>query len=331
MPLEVQIQSLLDLQNRLQFIRQSPQSLLKAPFPHELPLSNLSPAKEFHVLKEFEETLCSDPVQEALRIASESEKADKSDLNPNGRRENRKRRLVIVSSYADLKNNNNNSVSRRPPSPESPQPYIAPESKSASLFPVIPENDMLPLKIHDLEAYIRDFNASSPSRLHLWKSTRSSGSRRLDNPVVLRLTIRDVLVAYITFGYTLDNPTLIVESVTCFGPRERVRFNVCLLDCSRLTLHQKYPHSRSDYLVYQNLSQQLATMVQSHPRVSAQSLMVRSNMRVDPEEPEAQRQCLPPEPAIVVRRHMRGPLHELREGVILRRTCTAGGSRLVRK
>ncbi|KIM92005.1 hypothetical protein PILCRDRAFT_108120, partial [Piloderma croceum F 1598] len=73
---------------------------------------------------------------------------------------------------------------------------------------------------------------------------------------IVRFTIHDVLTAFVTLSYSDSHPVLITETVTAFGPRER-----------------KSPHSRSDYLVYQNLSQQIAKMVQWHPRVSFQSLV----------------------------------------------------------
>ncbi|KAJ7129843.1 hypothetical protein C8R43DRAFT_1090060 [Mycena crocata] len=227
--LSAQINSLSDLHSRLQLLRNVPPLLLKS----SMPFSSPSIRKDFQQLKELTETIRSDSVQEALLAAATSERTDKSDLSRNGRREIRKR--------------------RRPPSPESPQPYIPYEKRSTSLFPS--GNDDPPaLRVEELADYIREFNGTRSSKLHIW--TRIRGSTQLSNPVVVRFTIRDVLVSYVTMAYTQDDPVLVTESVTAFGPREK-----------------KSPHSQSDFLVYQSLSQQIARMLQSHPRVSFQTLM----------------------------------------------------------
>ncbi|KAJ7594839.1 hypothetical protein C8J56DRAFT_450169 [Mycena floridula] len=229
---QAQIEELSSLQSRLHAIRQIPQVLLKAPAQHGLPLPAPSAAPEFMLLKEIGENLRSSLVQEALRVAGESEAADKSNLNPNGRRESRKR--------------------RRPPSPESPQPYVnTGDGQPASLFP--PTNES-PLEIDGLEEYIRQFNKSHPARLHIWTST--SGTPKLESPVALRFAMLDVFTAYVALGYSRERPVLILETVAVFGPRER-----------------RSPHSQSEYLVFQQLSQQLATMIQSEPRVSVQTFM----------------------------------------------------------
>ncbi|EPQ57369.1 hypothetical protein GLOTRDRAFT_58681, partial [Gloeophyllum trabeum ATCC 11539] len=44
--------------------------------------------------------------------------------------------------------------------------------------------------------------------------------------------------------------------MTAFGPREK-----------------KSPHTRSDYVIYEKLSQQVAKMLQSHPTVCFQTVM----------------------------------------------------------
>lgn len=90
--IEDRIQTLTDLYNRLQGLRQIPTLLLKPPSGIELPapLSNIRP--EFQNLKEIGDLVQSEKIQEALRAARESEKKDKSELTPVFRRENRKRR-----------------------------------------------------------------------------------------------------------------------------------------------------------------------------------------------------------------------------------------------
>ncbi|EPQ57368.1 hypothetical protein GLOTRDRAFT_110541 [Gloeophyllum trabeum ATCC 11539] len=95
--LEEKLQSLKDLHNRLQAIRVVPtfNPFLRAP-AIGLHLSSITEPLEGTVggLKEVGEFLKSEKVQDALKAASESEKADKSDLTMSWRRENRKRRYV---------------------------------------------------------------------------------------------------------------------------------------------------------------------------------------------------------------------------------------------
>jgi len=231
--LEEHIQTITDLYSRLQALRQAPTLLSKPLVSNDLPTPLLSLRSEFDDLKDIGERIKSEKVQEALRTARDSEKADKNELCSSVRRENRKR--------------------RRPPSPESPQPYASFQPKTISLFP-ISTDESPPLQLDGFINYIRDFNQSKPYKLHIW--TRTKNSTTLSNPVIVRFTIQDVLTAFVTLSYSDDNPILITEAVTAFGPRE-----------------MKSPHSQSDYVVYQNLSQQIAKMVQSHPRVSFQNLM----------------------------------------------------------
>jgi len=72
----------------------------------------------------------------------------------------------------------------------------------------------------------------------------------------MRFTIEDVLTAYVSLVFDRLEDPLLVESVTAFGPRE-----------------MKLPHMQSDYLAFQALSQHVAKMVQSHPRVPFQTLI----------------------------------------------------------
>lgn len=93
---EDRIQTLTDLYNRLQALRQIPTLLLKpGPSINELSAPSSTVRPEFQNLKDIRELLKSDKVQEALRTARESEKKDKSELTPDFRRENRKRRYGI--------------------------------------------------------------------------------------------------------------------------------------------------------------------------------------------------------------------------------------------
>lgn len=81
-------------------------------------------------------------------------------------------------------------------------------------------DDPPPLRADELADYIREFNRTNPCKLHIW--TRTRGATQLSNPAVVRFTIRDVLVCYITMAYTPEDPVLATENVTAFGPREKV-------------------------------------------------------------------------------------------------------------
>ncbi|KAF8070277.1 hypothetical protein FPV67DRAFT_1486807 [Lyophyllum atratum] len=153
--------------------------------------------REFLQVKEIADTIRTETIQEALGIARDSLEADTSDLNPNLRRENRKR--------------------RRAPSPESPQPYVGLEAKTTSLFPLT-EHDAGALKFEGLSEYIKDFNKTHESKLHLWRRTRGADQ----SSRIVRFTTPDVLTAYLTLEVA-TNGVLMIESLATFGPRERVR------------------------------------------------------------------------------------------------------------
>ncbi|KAN0090988.1 hypothetical protein V8E55_004554 [Tylopilus felleus] len=277
--LQDRIQTLTDVYNRLQALRHVPTMLLR---PSASPLGdfpppfdptidrefavtfNSTPTHDFRALKDFVEVLCSDKVQEALRVARASEDADQSELGLSFRRENRKR--------------------KRPLSPVgSPQPYVPPPPRSSSLFGY-PEDEPPPMRAESLLEFVREFNrgnvaelksstagevdATIPKcKLAIWSRTKTirdelkaasfnGGSWKLTSPVVLRFIIPDVLTAYISLIFAKLEDPLIVESVTAFGPREK-----------------KLPHEQSDYLAFQALSQHMTKMILSYPRVPVQILM----------------------------------------------------------
>jgi hypothetical protein len=77
-----------------------------------------------------------------------------------------------------------------------------------------------------LLAFIRDFNNKSrtpAASLALWRSVRPARPPTAlpENPI-LRLSIQNVLVAYLTLDHDPDASALVVESVNCFSPREMV-------------------------------------------------------------------------------------------------------------
>ncbi|ESK98370.1 hypothetical protein Moror_120 [Moniliophthora roreri MCA 2997] len=233
MSLENHIQALQDAYNKVQMLRHIPQSLFKSPVASSaLPAPSL--ISQIQQIKDISQNLKSDSVQQALRAARESENVNGLKHTVNLRRENRKR--------------------RRAPSPESPQPYVALDNRNISLFP---HTDEMPLKASELFEYIPRFNKEHSCSVHIWKPTRTwSPPNVVDRPAMLRFFIKDIFTAYITIDHSSENPTLVVESVTVFGPREG-----------------KSPYSQSDYFVYQNLSQQLSKMIHSHPQVSLQSVL----------------------------------------------------------
>lgn len=188
------IETLVELQKRVQSIRQIPQVLLKPPPTHALLAPSVQP--EFNLLKDIADSIRSESVQNALQAAAESERADRSDLNPYERRGAR--------------------IRKRPRTPESPQPYVEP--KDYTPFPVQEDQPLV-----DIQAYIRQFNATNNSRLHIWKPTRASTQQDM-----LRFAIQDVFTAYIVFGHG-EYPT--IQTVAVFGPREKVRHRVNQRSC----------------------------------------------------------------------------------------------------
>ncbi|KAH7908604.1 hypothetical protein BJ138DRAFT_1012445 [Hygrophoropsis aurantiaca] len=276
--LQDKIQALTEFQTRFRALRHIPALFLKAPANLSLGSQNFPtpfdqsvnqdffgvPTHDFRAIKEVAESLLSEKVQDALRTAELSRKSDKSELSTTFRTESRKR--------------------KRPLSPVgSPQPYIPPLPRSSSLFPPS-EDEPLPLRAEILLSFIREFNANrthqrpndngsesiaSSCRLHIWSRTHipsnnsaitsaamSATQQRLPKPLIVRLTIPDVLTAYISLLFEREDDPLVVESVTAFGPREK-----------------KLPHMQSDYLAFQVLSQHVAKMVQSYPRVPFQTLI----------------------------------------------------------
>ncbi|EIM82853.1 uncharacterized protein STEHIDRAFT_171021 [Stereum hirsutum FP-91666 SS1] len=305
--LQSQIDALTDFSSRLQSLRALPPLILRSSGLSTRPLnstslSNLSnvnnvngvnvnvgaPASEqvplaqtvkrvLEEMKNVKGSLVGGKVQDALKAAEESEKREGLEgigagVRGRGRREVRKR--------------------RRSPTPESPRPYPAFHPKPTSVFPDLPPHSK-PLSLSALPSYIREFNASAASgtaRLHVWYSSdrlRPASASELKTPLVLRFLIPDVVKAYLTVGIASEideagesgkdekrmrmavngrtkaigdgrgdgEGMIVVENITTFGSRE-----------------QKPPHSQSEYLVFQRLSQHLLRMVQSTPRVPFQTL-----------------------------------------------------------
>lgn len=98
-----QIQLLSDLHSRLQSLHHTPPILLRPPAPSGLVPAAPTLHSQFQHLTEIAQILRSHPVQQALRSARDSYANDTSDLAPNPRREDRKRRhvcfLLTVTSF----------------------------------------------------------------------------------------------------------------------------------------------------------------------------------------------------------------------------------------
>lgn len=95
--LQKQIQDLTEFYNKLQTLRQIPNSLL-TPISTDIPF--IGPTRpEFQRVKEIGECLRSSSVQEALYRAQESLNTDGTEINSNPRRENRKRRWVSAPRH----------------------------------------------------------------------------------------------------------------------------------------------------------------------------------------------------------------------------------------
>jgi len=159
------------------------------------------------------------------------------------------------------------------------------------LFPTF-SPPLSPLTLSALSDYIRGFNIEHAQKaaLHIWLSSPEA-PRDLAVPLLLRFSIPDVLTAFITLDHAQGSvadkaagePVLMVENVTTFGSREKVRLDAPVISSSPSATYehltnrhrQKPPHSQSEYLVFQKLSQQIVRMIQSEPRVPFQTLMVR--------------------------------------------------------
>ncbi|TBU22849.1 hypothetical protein BD311DRAFT_769656 [Dichomitus squalens] len=226
--LRTHIQTLTELNNRLQAIRNIPAQLLRPPGSD--PSSTLL-THGFKEIAAIADTVRTERVQDALKAARKSEQADSSGLTSSLRRETLKR--------------------RRPPSPDSPQPYRETELKEAVFLPPV-ESGTSRILLDALPAYIRNHNKSSKNKLHLVAPRKG---RELACPVTLRFTCPNVVTVYLTLDYSTDNDQiLVVENATAIGSRE-----------------QKQPHSQSDFMAFQQLSQQLAKVIRSDPSAPLQA------------------------------------------------------------
>ena len=131
---------------------------------------------------------------------------------------------------------------RRQPSPESPRVYVAEAPKPTSRFP---PNDLPPLRLDELADYLRDFNRTHVKiKAHVVAADRY---RKLSCPLLLRFSIRDALVVFLSLDEA-DGKSLLVENATAFASREQVmstpiRRNPRTLNLSTRNLHIPSPTS----------------------------------------------------------------------------------------
>ncbi|KAI0700927.1 hypothetical protein BC835DRAFT_1265766 [Cytidiella melzeri] len=144
-------------------------------------------------------------------------------------------------------------VSSRPLAPESPQSFRSSQPKQTSLFPPDDECSYPALRLDGLVDFLSDYNRTHRYLLQIWTATAHPPGRVLPDPLVVRFLIPDVLTVYVTLGTAEPDSTIILESATVFGSREK-----------------KPPHAQSEYAVFQRLSQHLAKMLQSKPQASVQ-------------------------------------------------------------
>ncbi len=115
--------------------------------------------------------------------------------------------------------NNLITANRRVHAPESPQPYFPQEQRRSLVFP-LDNATHEPVTAHRLVDYIRNFNDKHQSKLHLWAHVPHQDA--LSPPVTLRFFIPDVLVSFLSLNYSQVDRNVIVETISIFGPREKV-------------------------------------------------------------------------------------------------------------
>ncbi|KZT04606.1 uncharacterized protein LAESUDRAFT_760900 [Laetiporus sulphureus 93-53] len=129
---------------------------------------------------------------------------------------------------------------KRQSTPESPRSYNNPQPQRTSLFS--PAHDSVPpVNISELIDFVREFNKTNPKiRLQIVAADRH---RPLVCPILVRFTIRDIATVFLTLD-SKDDSVLI-----------------------------KPPHSHSDFIVFQKLSQQVTKMILSQPQISVRVVL----------------------------------------------------------
>jgi len=230
--LQTHVDTLSSLLDSLSSIRAQP-SLLISPASTPAQLRGA-----FAELNAFSASVRSAVAQDAMQAAKDSETADSAGIDV---------RSVVHDRAAARK--------RRRITPPVTQIHTPP--KAALLLPPISSTSAAPVRAKSLGEFIRTHN-QSPHRtatLRIWMSNRNK--THSNAPIVLRATVRDVLIAYINLVPTSSEEEIIaIRSVTCVGLREK-----------------KLPHSHSDYAVFQKVSQHFARVLATHPNASLQTLV----------------------------------------------------------
>ncbi|KDQ10127.1 hypothetical protein BOTBODRAFT_36555 [Botryobasidium botryosum FD-172 SS1] len=231
--LQTHVDTLSSLLDSLALIRAQPAVLIS---PASTPAQVRSAFAEINA---FSASVRSAVAQEAMQAAQDSESADSAGIDV---------RSVVHDRAAARK--------RRRITPPVTQIHTPP--KAAVLLPPISPASAPPIKAKSLAEFVRTHN-QSPHRtatLRIWVSSRSK--THSNAPIVLRATVRDVLVAYINLAPTSsEEDAIATRSVTCVGSREE----------------KKQPHSHSDYLVFQKVSQHFSRVLATHPDASLQILV----------------------------------------------------------
>ncbi|KIJ49708.1 hypothetical protein M422DRAFT_28070 [Sphaerobolus stellatus SS14] len=232
------------LVERINSLRKIPGLLLA---PSALTGSQLE--QGFEQIKDLKGVIEADTTQSTLKLAQESFSESSDGVGVESTTQSRKR--------------------KRPPTP-TPESSRPPPSAPDYIFP--PSSRQTRLTVGDLPSFIRSHNASgSLIKLHIWSPTRHEPQNKPDAPswllnskeVIIRASIPDVMYVYMRFEVedtgspgSASQKTLLIENISAFGPGER-----------------KSPHSQSDYMVFQKLSQHLAWMIQAEPNVQLDSLV----------------------------------------------------------
>lgn len=135
------------------------------------------------------------------------------------------------------------------------------EIPSTAAFPQNVPSEPRPINHKSLEEYIRHVNKQGLIRLQLWSRSRTVGADsetvKLVKPTYLRLTIPDLLVAYLDIQEQNDvNQGYQVLLVTVFGVREK-----------------KLPHCSSEFFVFVKISQFMTSVLQSHPEADIPTIV----------------------------------------------------------
>lgn len=230
--LQNHIVHLTNLVERVNTVRKIPGLLLA---PSTLTGSQLE--QGFEQINELKDAIGRPVTQDCLKLAHESFSKNSENVGLEGRRQIRKRRYVIALFiiHAPV-----HTWHRRPPSPipDSPRP---PPALPKHIFP--PSSRSSSLSASELASYLREYNKIDETlKLHIWTPIRPKPQENVSHmdlssqsrEIILRISIRDVLYAYARLDVidcspipresnrTEDTSRLVVESVTVFGPRERV-------------------------------------------------------------------------------------------------------------